>query len=95
MSVRLSREKINYLSRTIMESLFEDDEIEFLDEPNEIRLTIVHSLEEEMKTFERLEKKAEKKIEAQKKSIKEGSREWEILFRKYYNDEVAKLGKFF
>lgn len=95
MSVRLSREKINYLSRKIMESLFEDDEIEFLDEPNEIRLTIVHSLEEEMKTFERLEKKAEKKIEAQKKSIKEGSREWEILFRKYYNDEVAKLGKFF
>ena len=95
MSIRLSREKINYLSRKIMESLFIDEDIEFLDEPNEIRLSIVHSLEEELKTFERLEKKEEKKIEAQKKSIKEGSREWEILFRKYYNDEVAKLGKFF
>ncbi len=95
MSIRLSREKINYLSRKIMESLFSDEHIDFLDEPNEIRLSIVHSVEEELKTFERLERKAEKKIEAQKKSIKEGSREWEILFRKYYNDEVAKLGKFF
>ena len=95
MSIRLSREKINHLSRKIMESLFQDDEIEFLEEPNEIRLSIVRSFEEELKTFERLEKKAEKKIETQKKSIKEGSREWEILFRKYYNEEVAKLGKFF
>ena len=33
MSIRLSREKINYLSRKILEALFEDDEVEFLDEP--------------------------------------------------------------
>ena len=49
MSIRLSREKINYLSRKILESLFADDEVEFLDEPNEIRLNIVRSIEDEMK----------------------------------------------
>ena len=75
--------------------MFENDEIEFLDESNEIRLTVVKSIEEEMKLYELIDKKAVEKIESQKKAIKEGSREWEILYRKYYNDEIAKLGKFF
>jgi hypothetical protein len=95
MSIRLSREKINYLSRRILELLFEDDSIEFLDEPNEIRLSIVRSIEDELKLYELIDQKAIDKIESQKKPIKEGSREWEILYRKYYNEEINKLGKFF
>jgi len=93
-SIRLSREKINYLSRQILDALFNDDQVEFLDESNEIRLSIVKSIEDEMKLYGLLDKKAIDKINAQKKSIKEGSREWEILYRKYYNDEISKLGKF-
>ncbi|MGD9345265.1 MAG: DUF507 family protein [Candidatus Aminicenantes bacterium] len=95
MSIRLSREKINFLARQILNLLFKNDDIEFLDEPNEIRLTIVKSIEEEMKLYDLIDKRAIEKIESQKKAIKEGSREWEILYRKYYNDEITKLGKFF
>ncbi len=95
MSIRLSREKVNFLARQILNQLFENDDIEFLDEPNEIRLTVVKSIEEEMKLYDLIDKRAVEKIESQKKAIKEGSREWEILYRKYYNDEITKLGKFF
>jgi hypothetical protein len=94
-SIRLSREKINFLARQILNQLFKNDDVEFLDEPNEIRLTIVKSIEEEMKLYDLIDKRAVEKIESQKKAIKEGSREWEILYRKYYNDEITKLGKFF
>jgi len=94
-SFRLSREKINFLARQILNLLFDNDEIEFLDESNEIRLTVVKSIEEEMKLYDMINKRAIEKIESQKKPIKEGSREWEILYRKYYNDEIAKLSKFF
>jgi len=94
-SVRLSREKINYLSREILNLMFKDDNVEFLDEPNEIRLSIVRSIERELKLYEQLEQKAIQKIESQKKGIKEGSREWEILFRKYYHEELSKLSKIF
>ena len=95
MSIRLSREKVNYLSRQILNKLFENDEVDFLDESNEIRLSIVTIIEEEMDLYDSIDKKAIEKIETQKKSIKEGSREWEILYRKYYNEEITKLGKFF
>jgi hypothetical protein len=93
LSSRLSREKINYLSRQVLTVLEQNDEVEFMDDPNEIRLIVVKSIEDEMKLYESLDKKAIDKILSQKKPIEEGSREWEILYRKYYNDELSKLGK--
>jgi len=92
-SSKLSREKINFMAREILNALNANEQVEFLDDPNEIRLVIVKSIEEEMKLYESLDKKAIDKIQSQKKAIEEGSREWEILYRKYYNDELAKLGK--
>ena len=93
MSSRLSREKINFLSKQILGLLAGSDQVEFLDDPNEIRLIIVKAIEEEMRLYEALDRKAVEKIQSQKKSIEEGSREWEILYRKYYNEELNKLGK--
>jgi hypothetical protein len=92
-SSRLSREKINYLSRQILNILEKDDQVDFLDDTNEVRLIIVKSIEEEMMLYEAIDRKAIDKIQSQKKAIEEGSREWEILYRKYYNDELAKLGR--
>ncbi len=94
MTKRLSREKINFLARQILDFLFEYDEVDFLFEPNEIRLSVVKTLEEELQLYDLIDKKAIEKIQSQKKAIEEGSREWEILYRKYYNDEISKLGTF-
>ena len=94
MTKRLSREKINFLARQILDFLFENDEVDFLFEPNEIRLSVVKTLEEELQLYDIIDKKAIEKIQSQKKAIEEGSREWEILYRKYYNDEISKLGTF-
>ena len=94
MTKRLSREKVNFLARQILDFLFENDEVDFLFEPNEIRLSVVKTLEEELKLYDLIDKKAIEKIQSQKKAIEEGSREWEILYRKYYNDEISKLGTF-
>jgi hypothetical protein len=93
LSLKLSREKINFLARQILNLLFENEQVEFLVEPNEIRLSVVRSIEEEMKLYDQIDKRAVEKIQSQKKAIEEGSREWEILYRKYYNEEISKLGK--
>ncbi len=93
MSGRLSREKINHLSKKVLELLTKTDSVEFLDDPNEIRLAVVRVFEDEMKLYDLLDQRAMEKIKSQKKPIEEGSREWEILYRKYYNEELNKLGK--
>jgi len=53
-----------------------------------LRVALEHLLNEE----EGLDKAARQKIESQKRTIVEGTQEWDILYRKYYADEVKKLG---
>jgi hypothetical protein len=90
---KLSREKINHLSKLILNALYKNEQVDFLDEPNAIRLAIVKAIDEEMKLYDEIDRRAREKISSQKKHIEEGSQEWEILYRKYYNEELSKLTK--
>lgn len=89
--MRLSREKVNKLSHLVTEELVKLDDIEFVEDRNTIRLEIVRIFNEELKKEESLDQEARKKIVSQKKTVPEGSLEWDILYRKYYAEEVKKL----
>jgi uncharacterized protein len=66
--------------------------VEFLEDRNTIRLEARKVLEELLNQEARIDQSARQKIESQKRTILEGSQEWDILYRKYYNEEVKKLG---
>jgi hypothetical protein len=89
--MRLSREKVNKLSHLVTEELVKLEDIEFIEDRNTIRLEIVKILNEELKKEETLDQEARKKIASQKKTVPEGSLEWDILYRKYYAEQVNKL----
>jgi hypothetical protein len=89
--MRLSREKINRLSHLVTEELVKLEDVEFVEDRNTIRLEVVKIINEELKKEEAIDKEAKRKIESMKKSVPEGSLEWEILYRKYYTEEVKKL----
>jgi len=91
--MKLSREKILRLSHLILDYLNKDDEVEYFAEPQEIRQQIVRMIEGVMKADEAIDALVRRRIESQKRSIVEGSEEWEILYRKYYEDETAKHRK--
>jgi hypothetical protein len=89
--VRLSREKINLLSHHVAERLAGIDEVEFIEDRNTIRLSVVDILTKWLKKEELLDAAARRKIESQQRKIPEGSAEWEILYRKYYEEELRNL----
>ena len=89
--MRLTREKVNLLSHQITERLATIDEVEFIEDRNTIRLAIVDILTQWLKKEEEVDKAARHKIEAQKRTIPEGGGEWEILYRKYYDEEMRSL----
>jgi hypothetical protein len=89
--MRLSREKILRLSHVITDELVNRDEVIFVEDRNTIRLEIVKIINEELKREEDLDREARKKIESQKKTVPEGSLEWDILYRKYYAEEIKRL----
>ncbi len=90
--MRLSREKIIQLSHRVLGAIEELDEIEIFDEPNNIRQEIVKILNDLMHDEEKVDEIVRQKITSQKRSIPEGSAEWDILYRKYYNDELRRMG---
>lgn len=91
--MKLSREKILRLSHLILDYLNKDDEVEYFAEPQEIRQQVVRLIEGVMKADEAIDALVRRRIESQKRTIVEGSEEWEILYRKYYEDETAKHRK--
>lgn len=90
--MRISRDKLNKLAHTVADTLAEIDECEFLEDRNTIRQEARKALEKLLTEETKLDQAARQKIASQRKIIIEGSQEWDILYRKYYNDEVKKLG---
>jgi hypothetical protein len=90
--VRLSRDKVNKLAHTVADALASMEQVDFIEDRNTIRMEARRILEDLLKEEEKIDQAARQKIETQKRTITEGTQEWDILYRKYYNEEVKKLG---
>jgi hypothetical protein len=90
--MRISREKVNKLAHAVADALAETDSVDFIEDRNTIRQEARRVLELLMAEEAKIDAAARQKIESQRRTILEGSQEWDILYRKYYNEEVKKLG---
>lgn len=90
---RIARDKINKLSHVVVNTLANlRKEVELLGEKNDVRLEIVRLFTELFREEEKIDRHVRQKILSQKRAIPEGSQEWDILYRKYYSEEMKKLG---
>lgn len=89
--MRLSREKITLLSHHIVDKLASVDEVDFIEDRNTIRLAIAETLTKWLKKEEVVDQSARRKVDSQQKRLPEGSAEWEILYRKYYEEELREM----
>ena len=90
--MRISRDKLNKLAHTVADTLAEIDEVGFMEDRNTIRQEARKALEALFAEETKIDQAARLKISSQRKIIQEGTQEWDILYRKYYNDEVRRLG---
>ncbi len=90
--MRITADKLNKLAHTVADTLAEVPECDFLEDRNTIRQEARKALTKLLTDEMKLDAAARQKIASQRKIIVEGSQEWDILYRKYYNDEVKKLG---
>src|SRR6266566_4507303 len=90
--MRLSREKIVRLSHQITEVPVGSDAVEIIEDRDTIRQQIVPILPAILREEEKIELEVRKRITSQKKEILEGSEEWDVLHKKYYHDELRRMG---
>ena len=89
--MRLSHERCVHLSHLFVNALEDEDSVDFLLDPNDVRLRVLQILEGELVKEDELEESIRRKIATQRRDLPEGSAEWDLLFRKYYDEEMKKV----
>jgi hypothetical protein len=91
--MKLSRDKVSEMSHKVVEMLRKNRDIRLKNkDSNAIRLEIVRLMTELLLAEDKVDRAARAKIRSQKRDIPEGSEEWDLLLRKYYAEELKKLG---
>ena len=91
-SMKLSRDKINDISHNIVAALRKSREFRLNRDPNDVRLELVKVMTELLQAEEKVDRAARTKIRSQKREISEGTEEWDLLLKRYYAEELKKLG---
>ena|SRR5450755_4918826 len=91
-SIKLSRDKVNDLAHKIVSGIRKSRDFRVRKDANELRLALVREITELLQLEDRVDKAARLKIKTQKREITEGGEEYDVLFRRYYAEELKKLG---
>jgi uncharacterized protein len=90
--MKLSRDKITDMSHKIVTALRKSRELRVKHDPNEVRLEIVRAMTELLAAEDKVDRLSREKVRSQKRDIPEGSEEWDLLQKRYYAEELKKLG---
>lgn len=90
--MRLSREKTVRVSHRIVDFLVSAPNVDFIEDRDTIRKEVMNILTSLLKFEEQMDTEVRAKIASQKKEILEGSEEWDLLYRKYYQEKLKRLG---
>lgn len=88
--MKLSRDRVLHISHLILDYLNKEDRVEFFADPQEIRQDMLRIITEDLRADEAIDAAVRRKIESQRRPISEGSDEWDVLYRKYYEEESAR-----
>lgn len=87
--MHLSDDRINHLSHLILKAIKGD--LEIADESMALR-SIKNGFHAYQDIEAQVDKKVRLKIASLKRGVPEGSREWDILYHQYFDEELSKLG---
>ena len=92
-AMKLSRDKVTDISHKLVDMLRKSRELRLKNkDTNAVRLEIVRVTTDLLTAEEKVDRAARQKIRTQKREIPEGTEEWDLLHRRYYSEELKKLG---
>src|SRR5215471_15723974 len=92
-AMKLSRDKVTDISHKLVEMLRKSHDLRLKNkDTNAVRLEIVRVITDLLLTEDKVDRAARLKIRSQKREIPEGTEEWDLLHKRYYSEELKKLG---
>ncbi len=90
--MKLSREKINHLTNLVVKDLEECEDVDFHVEPQELRMNVLRAINNELIIDDEIEEEVRRILSTYSSRLVEGSRDWDILFNKHYDQEAKRRG---
>ncbi len=88
--MRLSNAKINHIAHIVADHLTTDRSVKCLRDQNDIRLRVKLIITDELKLDEDVDRFARREIKNMAKKPPEGSKEWEVLYERHYEEELNR-----
>ncbi len=88
----LSEDRQSHWAHVITDKVWGDDIVDFSDDDQALKATkkaIIEFVREDIE----IDKRAREKVATLKRNVMEGTREWDILYKKYYEEEKNRYGK--
>lgn len=90
--MRLSEERVSHLARLVVDKIYDDDVVDYVDEEAALR-SAKKGLQAHVTLMEEIDKAAIQKIASLKRGVVEGSPEWDVMYSKYVEEELKRRGQ--
>ena len=89
--MKLSEDRISHWAHLVWDGLYDDDLVDYPDESKALT-GIKAIITRYLRTDDEIDDAVRAKIASLKRGVAEGSREWDILYTKYYEEESVRRG---
>jgi uncharacterized protein len=90
--MRLSEDRVGHLARLVVDGIWDDDLVDYVDDDAALRAA-KKGLNEFVKDVADIDKSVTAKVQSLKRGVPEGSPEWDVMYAKYFEEELERRGK--
>lgn len=91
--MRLSEDRIYHISHLVLDMLMQDRNVDAVQAEERILREIRRTIIDELKFEDEADSAARRTIRSLSRNVPEGSREWDVLYRKYFEEELNRRRK--
>ncbi|HEX5035088.1 MAG TPA: DUF507 family protein [bacterium] len=87
--MKLSEDRVSHLAHLVWDALYNDNLADYSNDEDALKC-IKRAMTDYLQTDDQIDDAVRKTIASLKRGVQEGSREWDILYRKYYEEEANR-----
>jgi hypothetical protein len=87
----LSEERVSHLARLVVDGIWNDDLVDYVDDDAALRAA-KKGLNQFVQAVNEVDKRVQAKIASLKRGVAEGTPEWDVLYGKYFEEEMQRHG---
>ncbi len=89
--MNISEDRVAHLARIVVDGIWNDDLVDYVDDDAALRAA-KKGLSEFVKELADIDKSVTERVQSLKRGVPEGSPEWDIMYGKYFEEEMQRRG---